>query len=282
MKTKHLLLFLAALVATAGFWTGRMIWRVRHQLVTLDVREAPLNQVLRSIARQTWTKIRAEQSLADTRVTLHVANMPLRDVLTRIAGQAGARWSTIYAVSDSPGALRSLDAALVGDGKLEPAGWTRLAPNLPVPDPADPSEPGPVIRREPGPEGAPEPHRIRIVRNGPSGPTVLMGGPNSQVEVWSPEELVIPTPLKARFTEDPSQSPSAAEAAATAQKVNGKWTTYLAFRKSSLGVGFAAMPPTPGPAGPTLRLPNPSERFVNLTPAQRVQRARGRSEVQAQ
>src|SRR5205823_12331634 len=73
MKTKYLLLGIGALVVVAMAWSGRVAWRIRHQLVTLDVRNMPLAEVLRKVDRQTWKKIRAEKTL-DTRITLHVRN----------------------------------------------------------------------------------------------------------------------------------------------------------------------------------------------------------------
>src|SRR5215831_13970680 len=97
MKTKYLLFGLAALLAVGGLWAGRTAWCVRHQLVSLEVRNMPLSEVLRKIERQTWKNIRAQQVL-DARITLHVRDKPLPYVLDRIAEQAGAHWSTIYAV----------------------------------------------------------------------------------------------------------------------------------------------------------------------------------------
>src|SRR5258707_388818 len=81
---------------------------------------------------------------------------------------------------------------------------------------------------------------------------------------------------------------------AIAKKVNGNWTTFLAFRKSAMGIGFR-LPPAGGPGGvggPNgPRRPggpdkpdfnpmkhNPNDRFARLTPEQRVQRARERAQ----
>src|SRR6266496_4068646 len=141
MKTKYLLLATGALLAAGGLWFGRLAWRAHHQLVTLNVRNAPLADVLRKIERQTWKKIRAQRSL-DARITLQVTDKPLSDVLDRLAEQAGARWCTIHAVYVSARALHALDSALNGDGKLEPAGWTKIAPNPPPLPPPGPDEIG--------------------------------------------------------------------------------------------------------------------------------------------
>src|SRR5437870_351631 len=137
MKTKYLLLGAGAVLIAGGLWFGRAAWRVHRQLVTLQVRNAPLAEVLRKIERQTWKKIRAEKSL-DARITLNVTDKPLAYVLDLIGEQAGARWTTFHAVYGSSRALRALDAALEGDGNLEPAGWTKLAPVIPASEPPDP------------------------------------------------------------------------------------------------------------------------------------------------
>src|SRR6266498_2501341 len=110
MKTKYLLLGIGVLIAGLACG-GRVAWRMKHQLVSLDARNMPLAEVLRKVELQTWKKIRAEKNL-DTRIALHVKNKPLAYVLDRIAEQAGARWSTLYAVYNSPTAVKTLDASL--------------------------------------------------------------------------------------------------------------------------------------------------------------------------
>jgi hypothetical protein len=300
MRTKYFLLGTAALVAVAGLWFGRAVWRVHHQLVTLNVRDTPLPEVLRNIERQTWKRLRAESALDEVRITLRVTDMPLPKVLDRIAEQAGARWSTLYAVYDSARALKALDSALRGDGKLEPAGWKKLAPALPPilrggsdqaglpphPAPGSADSVQAPLRLEPteasGPSlgaGAQGPgggnQQFLMARRGPNGPVVVFGGAEGKTEVWSPEELVASSALSAKLGTNLEVQASAPAAAAAARQLHANWTTYLAFRKSILGVGFVAPhgPPAPGQA---LRGPDPNERFRNLTPEQRVERARQR------
>jgi len=294
MKTKYLLLGIGALLAAVACWGGRVAWQMRHQLVTLDVRNMPLDDVLRKVERQTWEKLRAEQNL-DARITLHVKNKPLSYVLDRLAEQAGARWSTLYAVYNSPAALKALDTSLRGDSKIESAGWTKVAPKPPSMD-----EMPPAAAQIVGPKGIPGgsggaggQRRMMVVRRGANGPVTFSGGSDGQMEMWSAEELVVETPLSTRLGEQ-ELAATAQSAAATAKKVNGKWTTFLAFRKSAMGIGFR-LPPAGGPGGfggPNgPRRPggpdkpdfnpmkhNPNDRFARLTPEQRVQRARERAQ----
>ena len=75
---------------------------------------------------------------------------------------------------------------------------------------------------------------------------------NGALEMWSPEELVAEAALAEKIGTNENLSATAAAAAETAHSVNAKWTTYLALRKSSMGVGFREPPPGgPGP-NPTL------------------------------
>jgi hypothetical protein len=293
MKTKYLLLGIGALLAAGAIWGGHTAWQVRHQLVTLDVRNMPLGEVLHKVEGQTWKKIRAEKNL-DARITLHVKNKPLPFVLDRIAEQAGARWSTLYAVYGSPAAVNALDVSLRGDSKIESAGWTKVAPKPPPMDDMPPA--AAQMLKDKGIPGGPGPaggRRMMVMRQGSNGAVVVAGGTDGQMEMWSPEELVMETPLSKRLGEN-DIGVTAQSAAETARKVNGKWTTFFAFRKSPMGIGFRLPPAggpggsnvTRGPSGPTgpdkpgfnpMRH-NPNDRFARLTPEQRVQQARDRQQ----
>jgi len=118
-----------------------------------------------------------------------------------------------------------------------------------------------------------------MFRRDEGGGVMVSRNASGQTEMWSPEELVMETPLSARLgTEDePAPSPQAAEKAAG--KVKGKWTTYFALRKSIMGVGFAG--PGSGRPGPGSLKHDPNDRFARLTPEQRVQRARERRRFEA-
>jgi hypothetical protein len=290
MKTKHLVVGVALLVAAAGGWAGRLAWRAHRQLVSLNVREMPLRQVLRQMEWQTWKKIRAEQAL-DARITLHVSDKPLSYVLDRVAEQAGAHWSTLYAVYHSDAARRALEQKLSGDGQLEKVGWSILAPKAPEFENSAAEGPGGVLPR-PSPAGAPDAESAAESANRPPGPGgVMMFRRNSangvmfaqngqgQTERWAPEELLAEQALTNRLGTDYSAAPNAQTAQEAAQRVNGRWTSYLALRKSIMGVGFAGAGPRRPGTGPLDR--NPNERFASLTPEQRVQRARERRTFRA-
>jgi hypothetical protein len=271
---KPMLLGVGILLAAGALWLGQGVWRAHQKLVTLDVRNLPLAEVLRKIEKQTRTQIRAEKNL-DARITLHVVDKPLSNVLDRLAAQAGAHWSTLYAVYESKGALKALDLALRGDGRLEPAGWKRIAPDLTSPNQPGPEQAGPLPQPNPGldlPAPMPGQMGMMLARRTKDGPMVFFMGPGGQTEIWSPEELVMESPLTARLGRGHNQAPTAAAAEETARTVHGHWTTYLAFRKSSMGIGW--MPP--GRPGPGDARRGSNDRFATLTPEQRVRRARAR------
>lgn len=291
MKTKYLLLGIVVVLAAGGLWFGRMEWRARHQLVSLDVRKATLAEVLKKIERQTHQKIRAERGL-NTRITLRVTNKPLAYVLDRLAEQAGAHWSTLYAVYDSPKALHALETALSSDSKLEPAGWSRLAPA--PPEFREPSEVGAVPQNGASPQVQPLPPDFApgarvmatedVVAKGPGGkgeprpggsPRMFRvfrkGGPDgngaTEQEFWTPEELVMESALNGRLGTHPDDA-TPEIAAQTAGKVNGRWTTLYAFRKARLGMGpglFLQRGPASGGNGPIVRAANGAG--VNSPPA---------------
>ena len=271
MKTKHVWLVSGVLMLAAGLWFARAAWRVHHGLVTLHVRNMPLSEVLRKIERQTWKKIEAEKAL-DARITLNLVNKPLTYVLDRLTEQAGARWSTLYAVYNSRAALDKLETALRTDGKLEPVGWTKIAPQQPIlkepielgalpplgPDldarqlPADFPHRRVVTASEDvqikNPSGDPStvkgsggaayrvPKAIRVLRKGGTDDGAV------EEEVWTPEELVLETGLKTRLGTDSPGDEIPTAAAETARKVNGHWTTYFALRKSAFGMTFGGPP----------------------------------------
>ena len=288
MKAKCLALGIGALLAAGGLWFGRAAWRAHHQLVSLDVHNVPLAEVLRKVESQTWTKIRAEKSL-DARITLHVVDKPLSHVMDRLAEQAGATWSTLYAVYGSSQALNALDAALCGDGKLGPAGWDKIAPNMPVLDLPGPGEfrdlppPGPnpvmvpfdstslpggvAIATEDVTMEAPAGSKPAAMAPGPSTgthrPTMIRirkqaGKADSAgmvEEVWTPEELVMESTLSKKLGKEHSNEASAAAAAKIAQSVGSHWTTLLAMRRSPLGMDFGgSFTPRLGPNHAHIRL----------------------------
>lgn len=125
---KRILLISVTVLAVAGVaWAGRAIYRAKKNIVSIDVYNAPLADVIKQLERQTWETILARGDI-QTKVTLKVKNVPLDEALDQLGRQAGVNWSKWHAVHDSRRALDKLESALRNRSKLEDAGWTNLAP----------------------------------------------------------------------------------------------------------------------------------------------------------
>lgn len=123
---KKLVLIGVVLAVAGAAWAGRAIYRAKKNIVTIDVYNAPLADVIKQLERQTWETILTRSDL-QTKVTLKVKNVPLTEALDQL-GKAGVNWSKWHAVHDSSRALEKLETALRNRAKLEDAGWTNLAP----------------------------------------------------------------------------------------------------------------------------------------------------------
>ncbi len=279
MNRKTIILLATVIAALFLTWVGRSFHGARHNLVTLDVRNAPLPEVLAHLERQTRERIVADQRL-DTKITLSVRRTPLPDVLDLVSQQAGAAWTQYHAVHSSPQALDQLVTALQQRTPLPSVGWTNIAPAFetpPLPSPqdlADAPHPGgrrvivqnsgPVIvRRGPGPDtpSAPgEPAQtvdVDVRADGPPGSPAVAGtaharptmrivtmsrAPDGQLvqESWTPEVVSLDTRLQSKWSGDPLPAANAAIAKNVATELKAKATTLYVLRKMP---GGFSMPP---------------------------------------
>ena len=92
---------------------------------------------------------------------------------------------------------------------------------------------------------------VRVMRQGD---VVIEQGPDGQAKAWSPVALLLQSSLTSQIEGEGGHAATAEAAAETARKVGGKWTTYLAFRKSAggmhLGVRSGVRPPRNGCRAP--------------------------------
>jgi len=261
MKTRQIGIALAA-VAVATIWFGRLAWRAHHNLVTLDVRNMPLAEVVRSLERQTWEKIRFDKSMK-ARISLNVKDAPLARVLDMVAERAGARWQRVFAVGASDAAMAKLEAVLEGAAKLDDAGWTNLAPRFP--EFAGDGPPGPIVAQNSIGGGAAPEHiegkpgmilrRALLPSGGPSGgrPGAPGGGakmmitslPDGTMDQWSSERLVLESSLLPRLGPELPSEATAETAEHVAASVHGRTRLYYGLEKSSVDMG-----PMAGGGGP--------------------------------
>jgi type II secretory pathway component GspD/PulD (secretin) len=114
----------AIFVFMVGSAWGSYTWyRAHNNLVTLNVRDADVRVVARSIEWQTWEKIIVHREVSG-RVTLNVHDMPLERVLGIISEQLSARWQAIYPLYSSRKSRFALEKVVVGGAKPQESGWS--------------------------------------------------------------------------------------------------------------------------------------------------------------
>ncbi len=297
MKTKRIALALAA-VAVAGLWFGRLAWRAHQNLVTLQVRNMPLAEVVKSLGRQTWEKIRFDKKLG-AKITLNVKDAPLDQVMDLVADRAGARWQKTFAVGADDGAMAKLEAALEDATKLNDAGWTNLEPGF-----AD-------LALDHPPAGGPEPisgkpgmmlHRQMLRtedtvggKSGQAGDGAMMVAilPDGTIDHWSSERLVLESRLLARLGPEMPSEATVETTARVAASVHGRSQLYYVLAKSPfemgpmMGGGRTLMGPRKtGPEHPDLNgaVANMAQmsrqrrlRELSRSPEEQVERARQNS-----
>ena len=104
-------------------WGSYAWYRAHNNLVTLDVRNADVRAVARSIEWQTWEKIVVHRDVSG-RVTLNVRDMPLERVLGIISEQLSARWQAVYPLYSSRKSRLALEKVVFGEAKAPESGWS--------------------------------------------------------------------------------------------------------------------------------------------------------------
>jgi hypothetical protein len=301
MKARYIGIALATGVALGGIWVGRMVWRARHDRITLNMRNAPLAAVARAIEHQTWANILIDTKL-NPRITIKVKDAPLSRVLDLVADKAGARWQKTFAVYGSDGALTSLESALRGDEKLDAAGWTNLAPDITPdisetafqpPPPGDgaekPPRVGPLLRRL-GPGGSPEGGSRT---GGAGGMRMITMLPDGTVDRWSAERLVLETRLTAHLGGEPPGAATPESAIRTAEAVHGRIRVYYGLDAAPFAIGGSrhvhtaqggARPGNIGDVAANLAQERREQRLRELgnSPEEQVERARQQGSHQMQ
>jgi hypothetical protein len=298
MKTKQIALGVAAM-AVVGLWFGRLAWRAHNNLVTLQVRNMPLAEVVKSLERQTWEKIRFDKKLG-AKITLNVKDAPLEKILDLVADRAGARWQKTFAVGAAQGAMAKLEAVLEGEAKLNEAGWTNLAPKFAELVMED--LPGGGAEQVPGKPGLMLGRRVirsQDTRAGQSGGAA--GGaqmistlPDGTVDQWSSERLVLESTLLPLVGQELPEEASLETAGRVATIVHGKRRVYYALEKSPFEMGpmmgggrTVKAARAPGPEHPDLNdaVANMAQmsrqrrlRELSRSPEEQVERARQNSD----
>ena len=118
-----MLWMVAVLLALGGGWGGLAIYRAQRNLVTLNVRNADLRAVARSIEWQTWEKIIVHHDVTG-KITMNVVDAPLTRVMGILAEQSSARWTAVYPLYSSRRSLATLKLIAAGNSPAETNGWS--------------------------------------------------------------------------------------------------------------------------------------------------------------
>jgi hypothetical protein len=117
-----------ALVGVAGavlLYGGWAAYRAHRNLVTLDVRDMPIRQVVKKLQWQTWETIVVHSNLQG-KVTMNVRKVPLEEALKIVDDQISSSHSVLYPLYSKGSALTSLKKALRGEVDPMSYGWTNL------------------------------------------------------------------------------------------------------------------------------------------------------------
>ena len=113
----------ALVFAAAALWFGYAARQAHFNLVTLDVRNADVRDVIKKIERQTWEDIAVQKEVTG-KITLKVARQPLDAVLNIIAEQTSARWVAVYPLYTTGPSLKKIKSVAVGELPAKENGWS--------------------------------------------------------------------------------------------------------------------------------------------------------------
>ncbi len=114
------------LVAILLGWGGYKAYLANKNLVTLEVRNADVRDVIRKIEWQTWETIVVNKEV-NGKVTLNVREVPLEEVLGIIGEQTSSRATAVYPLYSKSQSFVNLRKIARGDLEQERAGWTNFS-----------------------------------------------------------------------------------------------------------------------------------------------------------
>jgi hypothetical protein len=106
-------------------WLAHRAWLAHQNLVTLDVRDADVRDVLRKCEWQTWETIVVHKDVKG-KVTYTCNKVPLEEVLTVISEQTSTRISAVYPIFSKGKSFVNLRKLARGDIYRDTAGWTNF------------------------------------------------------------------------------------------------------------------------------------------------------------
>ncbi len=116
---------IALALGAALLWAGWLAYRARTNLVTLNVRNMDVRKVVSKIQWQTWERIIVNNDVSG-KVTLKVRKAPLEEVLRIVAMQTSSRWTALYPLYSTGKSVVAFKKAVRGDIPPSESGWTNL------------------------------------------------------------------------------------------------------------------------------------------------------------
>ena len=106
-------------------WLAHRAWLAHQNLVTLDVRDADVRDVLRKCEWQTWETIVVHKNVKG-KVTYTCDKVPLEEVLLVISDQTSTRITAVYPIFSQSKSFVNLRKLARGDIYRDTAGWTNF------------------------------------------------------------------------------------------------------------------------------------------------------------
>lgn len=144
MKSRKTLWIIGLVLGLAGLYAGWLAYCAHANLVTLNVRNMEVREVVKKMERQTRESISVDKGVQG-KITLKVRRKPLETVLRTIAEQTFSRPSVIYPLYSHDQSLAALQQALRGEVDPVTHGWTNLQNRFPGPFMFGPGGPGGMI-----------------------------------------------------------------------------------------------------------------------------------------
>ena len=123
---RRIYIWISLLAVIAFAWLGHKAWVAHQNLVTLDVRNADVRDVIRKCEWQTWETIVVHKDVKG-KVTYTCRNVPLEEALGVIGEQTSARITAVYPIYSKSKSFVNLRKLARGDIYRDTAGWTNFS-----------------------------------------------------------------------------------------------------------------------------------------------------------
>jgi hypothetical protein len=122
---RRLYVWISLVVAILAAWVGYRVYLAKKNLVTLNVRDADVRDVIRKCEWQTWETIVVNKDVKG-KVSLNVRKVPLEEVLGIIGEQTSSRVTAVYPIFSKGNSIVNLRKLARGDIDRGSAGWTNF------------------------------------------------------------------------------------------------------------------------------------------------------------